>query len=136
MAILKSLHCSFCHTLRNYIYLKGKSFVFQHTNILLSYFIRHSNRRRNWNVSHRRAGTKKCSKFILIANIKAKLSLQLMKHQATEEYERVKLYFTILNLDSTISSVLSCTPPPLYLLGKRFRYSWNRKMLGTKDRSR
>jgi len=37
---------------------------------------------------------KKCSKFILIANIKAKLSLQLMKHQATKEYERVKLHFT------------------------------------------
>ena len=36
--------------------------------------------------------SKKYSKFILIANIKAKVSLQLMKQQATEEYERVKLY--------------------------------------------
>jgi hypothetical protein len=78
----------------NYIYLKGKSFVFHHNNILLSYFVRYSYRRRYWNVAHICARAKKCSKFILIANIKAKLSPQLMKHQATEEYDRVKLYFT------------------------------------------
>jgi len=42
----------------NYIYLKGKSFEFHHTNILLSYFICHSYRRRYWKMSHIRAGTK------------------------------------------------------------------------------